>query len=209
MLKKYVGFGSFFVSPLIEAHVVIAAGSLPAYSLSEDRLNDRRSSVSGDQHLPNSARSDIIRPIKRNPSQFGNVPSRTNVLKHDIDVGEHRPIKQHAYRVHPDNRVVMQQEVNSSTTVLLSQASSPVPSSPWSSPSLLVPKSDQMPHFCMDFRKVNAVTKTATRWDLPNMLPSSTYSKVIGRLHSLCVPLKSVFSLLLIIFFSTQSCHSD
>lgn len=50
----------------------------------------------------------------------------------------------------------MSQEVEN-----LLQNGFPVPSSsPWSSPSLLVPKSDKTPRFCTDYRKVNAVTKS-------------------------------------------------
>lgn len=44
-----------------------------------------------------------------------------------------------------------------------------VPStSAWSSPCLLVPKSDQTPRFYTDFRKVNNVTKTDS-YPLPRM----------------------------------------
>ena len=40
--------------------------------------------------------------------------------------------------------------------------------SPWSSPCLLVPKSNGSVRFCMDFRKVNAVTKPDS-FPLPHM----------------------------------------
>lgn len=115
-------------------------------------------------HLSDSARADIVGLIKSHPSLFGDVPSRTNVLKHDIDVGEHRPIKQHAYRVHPEKRAVIQKEVK----YLLDHGFAVPSSSPWSSPSLLVPKSDQTPRFCNDFRKINAVTKPDS-FPLPRM----------------------------------------
>ncbi|KAK2918459.1 hypothetical protein Q8A73_002830 [Channa argus] len=39
------------------------------------------------------------------------TPSRTSVLSHDIDVADYSPIKQHAYRVNPTKRAVLQQEV--------------------------------------------------------------------------------------------------
>ncbi|KAF7657930.1 hypothetical protein LDENG_00020310, partial [Lucifuga dentata] len=86
---------------------------------------------------------------------FNDSPTQTNVLHHDIDVGEHVPIKQHAYRVNPTKRAIMQQEVND----LLQNGLAVPSSSPWSSPSLLVPKSDQTAHFCTDYRKLNAITK--------------------------------------------------
>ncbi|KAK2895729.1 hypothetical protein Q8A73_015217 [Channa argus] len=83
---------------------------------------------------------------------------------HDIDVGGHKPIKQHAYRVHPTKRTVMQQEVK----YLLDHGFAVPSNSPWSSPSLLVPKPDQTPRFCNDYRKVNAITKPDS-FPLPRM----------------------------------------
>ena len=41
-------------------------------------------------------------------------------------------------------------------------------SSPWSAPSLLVPKSDQTPRFCNNYHKVNAITKPDS-FPLPRM----------------------------------------
>lgn len=49
-------------------------------------------------YLPTSQRQDVIDLLRSHPSILGNVPSCTTVLEHDIEVGDARPIKQHAYR---------------------------------------------------------------------------------------------------------------
>lgn len=58
----------------------------------------------------------------------------------------------------------MQQEVK----YLLDYGFAVPSSSSWSSPSLLVPKSDQSPRFCNDYHKVNAIT-TPDSFPLPRM----------------------------------------
>ena len=52
-------------------------------------------------HLSDSCAKDVQRLIESCPGLFSDVPSRTNVLCHDIDGGDHLPIKQHAYRLNP------------------------------------------------------------------------------------------------------------
>ncbi|KAL0151447.1 hypothetical protein M9458_053233 [Cirrhinus mrigala] len=72
-------------------------------------------------------------------------------MYHDIDVGDHSPIKQHPYRVNPTKRQVMQHEVK----YLLENGLAEPSSSPWSSPCLIVPKSDGSARFCTDYRKLD------------------------------------------------------
>ncbi|KAK2920617.1 hypothetical protein Q8A73_000102 [Channa argus] len=102
--------------------------------------------------------------IKNNPTLFSDTPSRTSVLSHDIDVADYSPIKQHAYRVNPTKRALLQQEV----IYLLENGLAVPSSSAWSSPCLLVPKPDKALRFCTDFRKVNAITKPDS-YPLPRM----------------------------------------
>ncbi len=85
---------------------------------------------------------------------FNDAPSRTTVLQRDINVGDAAPIKRHAYRVNVAKRAVMRGEVD----YLLEHGLAKPSCSPWSSPCLLVPKSDGTARFCTDYRKVNAVT---------------------------------------------------
>ncbi len=89
------------------------------------------------------------------PTIFSDVPLQTNVLFHDIDVGKTSPIMQHPYRVNPFKREVMKSEV----TYMLQNGLAVSSQSAWSSPCLLVPKSDGSFRFCTDYRKINAVTK--------------------------------------------------
>ena len=115
-------------------------------------------------HLLPEQQSDLVQLVADFPVIFGDVPTRTTVLEHDIDVGRARPIKQHAYRVNPTKRALMRKEVE----YLLANGLARPSSSPWSSPCLLQAKSDGSPRFCTDYRKVNAVT-VQDSYPLPRM----------------------------------------
>ena len=56
------------------------------------------------QHLAESERVELEKLLLENVAIFPDVPSRTIVLYHDVDVGESQPEKQHAYRVNPQKR---------------------------------------------------------------------------------------------------------
>ncbi|XP_027128228.1 uncharacterized protein LOC109142602 [Larimichthys crocea] len=106
-------------------------------------------------YLDSPKRSDITELIYKHLALFSDVPTRTNVLQHDIDVGDAAPIKQHPYRVNPVKQQILRKEVD----YMLQHGIAEPSTSSWSSPCLLVEKSDHTPRFCTDFRKVNSVTK--------------------------------------------------
>lgn len=93
--------------------------------------------------------------IKRYVCLFNDTPTCMHLTEHDIDVGDSKPIKQKFYRVHPEKRKYLDAEVK---YMLENDMAEPSCSS-WASPCLFVPKSDNTPRFCSDFRKVNSVTK--------------------------------------------------
>ncbi|XP_028847201.1 uncharacterized protein LOC114796860 [Denticeps clupeoides] len=186
MLKKYVMRDSDAtqdnVDPPGKGAAVLSVASMPlldAYSPEEDGLYLGNVPVSSPRlhnsvilqnldahlsHLPLNEREQVMILIRTYKTLFGDVPSCTTVLKHDIDVGEHAPIRQHPYRLNPTKRTVMQSEVD----YLLEHGFSVPSCSPWSSPCLLVPKPDGTVRFCTDYRKVNAVTRPDS-FPLPRM----------------------------------------
>ncbi|XP_048035833.1 uncharacterized protein LOC125261281 [Megalobrama amblycephala] len=105
-------------------------------------------------HLNTDQRDDIIKLLSNFSSILGDTPTLTNVLQHDINVGEAQPIKQHPYRVNFIKRAAMKKE----TQYLLEKGLASPSLSAWSSPCLLVQKSDGTARFCTDYRRVNAVT---------------------------------------------------
>ena len=94
--------------------------------------------------------------------EFGEVISQgdddlgcTDVVKHRIDTGNAEPIRQ------PARRLPIQQRDESQRLVqeMLSRNIIEPAQGPWSSPVVLVKKKDGTTRFCVDFRKVNQVTK--------------------------------------------------
>ena len=115
-------------------------------------------------HLTESQRGDVVQLVGTNRSLFSDVPTQTCLLKHDIDVGGTKSIKQHPYRVNPEKRRRLKKQVD----YMLQHDIAEPSCSPWSSPCLLVLKANGEDRFCTDFRKVNDVT-IPDSYPLPRM----------------------------------------
>ena len=116
-------------------------------------LNDLGTKLS---HLPSVQRKELAEVITQYREVFPDVPSKTNLIKHDVDVGDSAPIKQHPYRVSPMKKELLDKEVQ----YMLKNDIIEESQSNWSSPCILVPKHDGGFRFCTDFRKVNDKTKS-------------------------------------------------
>ena len=87
---------------------------------------------------------------------FSDVLNKTNLIEHDVDVGDSAPIKQHPYRISPMKKQLLDKEVN----YMLKNDIIEESQSNWSSPCIMVPKHDSGFRFCTDFIKVNDKTKS-------------------------------------------------
>ena len=116
-------------------------------------LNDLGTKLS---HLPSVQRKEVAAIITQYREVFPNVPSKTNLIEHDVDVGDSAPIKQHPYMVSPMKKELLDKQVQ----YMLKNDIIEESQSNWSSPCILVPKHDGGFRFCTDFRKVNDKTKS-------------------------------------------------
>ncbi|GFX51321.1 retrovirus-related Pol polyprotein from transposon 412 [Trichonephila clavipes] len=89
--------------------------------------------------------------FSRNSSDIGH----TTVTQHRIDTADHPPIKQHPGRL----PFAKQEEVGTLLREMQENDIIEPSSSPWASPIVLVRKKDGSTRFCVDYRKLNDVTK--------------------------------------------------
>ena len=115
-------------------------------------LNDLGTKLS---HIPLVQRKELAEVITQYREVFPDVPNETNLIEHDVDLGDSAPIKQHPYRVSPTKKELLDKEVQ----YMLKNDITEESQSNWSSPCILVPKHDGGFRFCTDFRKVNNKTK--------------------------------------------------
>ena len=82
-------------------------------------------------------------------------PGRTSAVTHEINTREHCPIRQHPRRVPFSLRGKVCELIKD----MLDQGVVVSSASPWANPIVLVAKKDGSTRFCVDYRKLNAVTK--------------------------------------------------
>ena len=101
--------------------------------------------------------------IAESPTDLG----QTDCLQHSIDTGDTPPIRQPVRRLPPQRRSEVQQLLQD-----MLQSGVIEPSrSPWASPIVLVKKKDGSTRFCVDYRKVNGVTRRDA-YPLPRIDPT-------------------------------------
>ena len=136
-----------------ESEVMLGNDQQPIKLQNSQILNDLGTKLS---HLPLVQRKELAEVITQYREVFPDVPSKTNLIEHDVDVGDSAPIKQHPYRLSPMKKELLDKEVQ----YMLKNDIIEESQSNWSSPCILVPKHDGGFRFCTDFRKVNDKTKS-------------------------------------------------
>ena len=76
-------------------------------------------------------------------------------VKHSIDTGGHPPIKQQPYR----SPVIYREKISQMIDKMRADGIIQPSHSPWASPTVIVPKKDGSLRFCVDYRRLNAVTR--------------------------------------------------
>ncbi len=79
----------------------------------------------------------------------------TDIIRHRIDTGDHPPLRQPARRIPFSLRTKVEQMVEE----MEEQGVIPPSTSPWASPIVLVAKKDGSTWFCIDYRRLNSITK--------------------------------------------------
>ena len=90
-------------------------------------------------HLRSFQRKELSEGINQYREVFPDVPNKTNLIEHDVDIGDSAPIKQHPYRVIPMKKELLDKEVQDMLKYDIIEESQ----SNWSSPGILVPKHDK------------------------------------------------------------------
>lgn len=94
--------------------------------------------------------------LKQNEDLFEPGGGPTPYAEHHIDTGDNVPIAVPPYRLTPAKREMMKAELEK----MLADDVIEECESAWSAPALLVPKKDGSFRFCVDYRRLNAITKT-------------------------------------------------
>jgi hypothetical protein len=100
-------------------------------------------------HLPVDGQKEMVGLILRFPCLFSDTPTHTNLIEHDIDIGDADPIRQWFYRVSLEKLCCLDAEVR-----YMLESKKAEPFSSWASPCILVSKLDGTNRFCTDYRKV-------------------------------------------------------
>src|SRR6266487_4625297 len=81
---------------------------------------------------------------------------KTGIIKHKIDTGEYEPIAGKPYKTNDEKKKIIKEEIEKMEKSGIIRRSY----SPWASPVVIIDKKDGSKRFCIDFRKVNDITKT-------------------------------------------------
>ena len=100
-------------------------------------------------------RTQLQQILSSYPGVLAKTPGRTTVAQHFINVGDAAPVQQWPYRVPYSQRELVKQELDRMLQAKVIRPST----SPWAAPIVLVTKKDGEVRFCVDYRKLNKLSR--------------------------------------------------
>ncbi len=131
--------------------------------------------VSGGDHLSPRQLTDLAQLQAAFADVFSPLPGRTNLGQHHIETLPGEVARSHPYRLPEHKKNVVQEELKAMLNLGVIEESH----SDWASPIVLVPKTDGSVRFCVDYRKVNAVSKF-------DAYPMPRVDELLDRLGAAC-----------------------
>ena len=108
-----------------------------------------------DSGLSNSEKQQLRKVLGEFEELFSNTIGQTNIVHHKIDTDDHPPIRQRARRM----PYAFRDESDKQISEMLDQGIKSPSTSPWTSPIDLVRKKSGELRFCIDYRKLNQITR--------------------------------------------------
>ena len=116
------------------------------------------------KHLTPEEKAELSKLIGKYDDIFRPGEDPTPTIKHYIDTGNNPPVAVPPYRMSPPKKEILKKELDE----LLANGTIEECESPWASPVVLVPKPNGKTRLCIDYRKINAITKT-DKYPLPRI----------------------------------------
>ena len=120
----------------------------------KDDLDPKEVPQMGPQ-LSNEQRSELQELLDNFSNILSNCPGKTDLIKHEIHTPSSHPIWLPPHRIPHAYKDMVQQELDE----MLSNSIIEPSASEWSSPIVLVKKTDGTLRFCIDFRQLNSISE--------------------------------------------------
>ena len=144
-----------------------------------------------DARAPDQWKEKAVQMFKDDQDLFAHSDldlSRTETVTMKLDTGDAEPIRLKPYQTPLNNRKVIDKAVDDMLTAGLIERSS----SPWSFPVEVVDKKDGSKRFCVDFRRLNKITKPIS-YPFIIIIINLLTTRVVGAPQIILQPVFSIF----------------
>ena len=104
--------------------------------------------------MTETQQEEMMSTLSRDDEVFSNIPGKTNMIKHKIELTENNPVRSWPYPLPYAMRENLKREIEDMPSLGIIRESS----SPFESPIVIVKKMDGSDRICVDYRKLNKLT---------------------------------------------------
>lgn len=163
LMKPYVQRQAI-VNLLLNASEEEGADTLTSRDLTERGSEVMLEQLNLEPRLSEAQKEDLRRIVSEFKQVFSDRPGNTTVIKHDIELTSEEPISSKPYRCSPVQKQIMKCEIDR-----MLELGVIVPGeSDYTSPLILVQVPGKDPRPCIDYRRLNAITRDQT-YPIPNL----------------------------------------